>query len=87
MKLISADEARMGFFSDLKAELGHQQISNNGLPQSSSWQKCDCCKYRMEDHRAIRSTGHYACYVHQIKVGANQVCGNFSEGSPLYEVR
>jgi hypothetical protein len=77
----------MGFFSDLKEEFGHQQIQNNGLPQSTGWQKCDECRFRMFDNRTIRSTGHYFCYIHQMRVGANQICGKFSKGEPEYEVR
>jgi hypothetical protein len=77
----------MGFFSDLKAEFGHQQISSNGLPDASGWQRCDECRYRMEDHRRLSNTGHYICYVHRMRVGANQTCGKFTAGSPQYEVR
>jgi hypothetical protein len=74
----------MGFFSDIKAEIGHQQVMNNGLSQSSGWQKCDACKYRVHDTRSFRSTGHLVCYIHKMKVGANQICGNFSEGDSEY---
>lgn len=77
----------MGFFSDIKAEFGHQQIQNNGLQTSSGWQKCDECKYRVTDTRSVRSTGHYICYVHKIRVGANQICGHFSSGSQEYSFK
>lgn len=73
----------MGLFSKIKQEFQGQQISNNGLSRSSGWQKCEECKYRMDDS----SSSYYACYVHRIHVGANQICGNFSSGSPEYRLR
>jgi hypothetical protein len=77
----------MGFFSDLKEEFGHIQIQNNGLPQATGWQKCEECRFRMLDHRTIRSTGHYVCYLHRMRVGSNQICSRFSKGDSEYELR
>jgi hypothetical protein len=73
----------MGLFSGIKRELDKQQIEKNGLTTSSGWEKCDACKYRMNDPKS----DYYACYVHRIRVYANQICGHFSSGSPEYEIR
>jgi len=73
----------MGLFSSIKRATQSQQIDKNGLSRATGWQKCDDCKYRMNDPKS----DYYACYVHRIHVGANQICGHFSSGSPAYELK
>jgi hypothetical protein len=76
----------MGIFDDIKTEIGSQQISQNGLSEGTHSERCEECGYRMFDNRKIRGTGHYICYIHRMRVGANQVCNSFHRGDPSFEV-
>lgn len=77
----------MGWFDDFKANLGGEIVSNNGLSNGSRFRCCEECRYRVIDNRRTLNTGHYHCYIRGIKVGANQVCGNFSKGDAEYQLR
>ncbi len=73
----------MGFFRDFRNHKAHENIGNNGLSEGSPGVVCEYCQYRMVDPGA----SYLACAMHKIHVGAGQVCGNFSRGNPLYEMK
>jgi len=77
----------MGLFSGFKNAMSRAQIEQNGLHQGTRDENCDHCKYRMYDKRSIAGSRYLVCYHTYRNVGANQVCGNFNEGDPLYEYR
>jgi len=73
----------MGLFRDARNFKANNDIRNNGLPDGSPGVVCEYCQYRMTDSR----TSYFSCAVHNMPVGAGQVCGSFSRGDPLYELK
>ncbi len=73
----------MGFFRDFRNHNAIGTIRNNGLSEGSGGDVCEYCQNRMVDPR----TSYLACAVHKMHVGAGQVCGSFSRGNPLYELK
>lgn len=73
----------MGLFQDFRDYNALERIRNNGLPNGSGGDVCERCKYRMIDPRV----SYFACATHKIHVGADQVCRDFSRGSPLYQLK
>ena len=73
----------MGFLDELKGELWHKKITNNGLSKATGWHNCEACKYRMYDPKS----DYLICYIRRIHVGANQICDDFSRGEPEYEIK
>ena len=72
----------MGLFRDFRNHNAIESIANNGLSEGCG-NVCEYCQYRMIDSRV----SYFVCAEHKMHVGAGQVCGNYSRGDPLYELK
>lgn len=72
----------MGFFKDFRNWNASKTISDNGLPRGSGIEVCEKCCYRVQDNRS----SYLVCAQHRFHVSAEQVCGEFRYGDPLYQM-
>lgn len=73
----------MGLFGEYRDHRALQTIRSNGLPDGTGGDVCEHCRYRMADPKS----NFLVCAVHKFHVGADQVCSNYSFGSPMYELK
>ena len=73
----------MGLLKDFRNYRASDSIDNNGLSNSTTYDNCDRCQYRMNDPKS----SYWVCAHHKIHVSSKQICGLFSRGDPLYTLR